>query len=48
MISRQSASLLAAAGLADWVAADEEELVGKAVQWARDTGALQDLRAALT
>src|SRR5207248_5666968 len=33
MISRQSASLLAAAGLADWVAADEEELVGKALQW---------------
>jgi predicted O-linked N-acetylglucosamine transferase (SPINDLY family) len=44
MISRQSASLLAAAGLVEWVAADEDELIRMAARWAGDTAALALLR----
>src|SRR5205823_4130675 len=47
MISRQSASLLAAAGLEDWVATTEEELVRKAVQWSGDVDALEALRSGM-
>jgi len=45
MISRQSASLLAAGGLGDWVATSEEDLLRKAVKWSRDRDALRSLRA---
>jgi predicted O-linked N-acetylglucosamine transferase (SPINDLY family) len=45
MISRQSASLLAAGGLGDWVATSEEDFLRKAVKWSRDRDALRSLRA---
>ena len=44
MISRQSASLLAAAGLDDWIASDEDDLIRRAVRWSRDTASLAALR----
>ena len=44
MISRQSASLLNAAGMADWIARSEEDAVRIAVRRSQDTQALADLR----
>lgn len=47
LIARQGSGLLLAAGLPDWIAADEAGFVALAVQRASDLGALADLRAAL-
>jgi predicted O-linked N-acetylglucosamine transferase (SPINDLY family) len=47
LLSRQSASLLTCAGLADWVAADEAGYVECAVRQARDQAGLSLLRAVL-
>lgn len=47
MIGRQGHSLLAAAGLADWVARDANEYVDRAVAAARDLPALASLRASM-
>jgi predicted O-linked N-acetylglucosamine transferase (SPINDLY family) len=47
LIARQGASLLCAAGLADWVAATPAEYVDKALAFARDLPALAGLRARL-
>lgn len=47
LISRQGASLMRAAGLADWVAADEDDFVVRAVQLTRNHGWLSELRASL-
>jgi predicted O-linked N-acetylglucosamine transferase (SPINDLY family) len=47
LIARQGASLLSAAGLADWVAATPAEYVDKALSFARDLPALAGLRARL-
>ena len=47
LIARQGASLLSAAGLADWVAATPAEYVDKALAFARDLPALAGLRARL-
>ncbi len=47
LLSRQGASLLAASGLSDWVAANELDYVRKAVAFASDTAALATLRERL-
>ncbi len=47
LLSRQGASLLTAAGLADWVADSEDDYVARAVSAARDLPALARLRAGL-
>lgn len=47
MISRQGASLLAAAGLADWVAVSVEAYVAKAIAHAEDLEGLAHLRGSL-
>jgi protein O-GlcNAc transferase len=47
MISRQGASILTCAGLADWVAEDEDEYVSKAVNFATDLTRLSELRGKL-
>lgn len=47
MIERQGASLMAAAGLGDWVAEDADTYVRKALALAADLPALADLRAHL-
>lgn len=47
LIARQGASLLTAAGLADWVADSEDEYVAKAAAFALDTAALARLRVQL-
>jgi protein O-GlcNAc transferase len=47
LLSRQGASLLTAAGLADWVADSEDEYIAKAVSFAHNLDALVQLRAAL-
>jgi predicted O-linked N-acetylglucosamine transferase (SPINDLY family) len=47
MISRQSASLLSAAGLADWIADDERDLIRRAVALAHGPDALVTLRREL-
>ncbi|MGF1644467.1 MAG: tetratricopeptide repeat protein [Thiotrichales bacterium] len=46
-VFRQSAALLNAVGLVDWVARDADEYVALAVRWARDLGALATLRGGL-
>jgi protein O-GlcNAc transferase len=47
MLSRQGASLLHAAGLAQWIAKDSDDYVRKAVEHASDLHRLAQLRAAL-
>jgi predicted O-linked N-acetylglucosamine transferase (SPINDLY family)/molybdenum cofactor biosynthesis enzyme MoaA len=47
MISRQGASMMTSAGLPDWVAADKQAFVQKAIQFATDVPALANLRAGL-
>lgn len=47
MIGRYGASFLEALGLEDWIAADQEEYVRKAVAFASDLDALKRLRAEL-
>jgi protein O-GlcNAc transferase len=47
MLARQGASLLACAGLADWIAGDREEYVALSVKHAGDLGRLAQLRAGL-
>lgn len=47
MLGRQGASMLAAAGLDDWIAKDEEDYVNKAVAFASDLPALAALRSRL-
>ncbi len=47
LLSRQGASLLSAAGLADWVADNEQDYVARAVAAAQDLPALAALRAGL-
>jgi protein O-GlcNAc transferase len=47
LLARQGASLLTAAGLPDWIAADEDEYVAKAVAFASDLERLAALRAGL-
>ena len=47
LLSRQGASLLACAGLEDWVAHDEAEYIAKAVALAGDIDRLAQLRAGL-
>jgi len=47
LISRQGVGVLMNAGLSDWVAADEEEYVAKAVLFASDIDKLASLRAGL-
>jgi protein O-GlcNAc transferase len=47
LLERQSASLLHAAGLGDWVAQDEGDLVRRAVAFAADRASLARLRAGL-
>lgn len=47
LIARQGASMLTAAGLADWVAANEADYVNKALSFASDLEKLANLRANL-
>ena len=47
LVSRQGASLLACAGLSDWVAMDAADYVARAVDWASDLDRLAQLRARL-
>jgi predicted O-linked N-acetylglucosamine transferase (SPINDLY family) len=47
LIGLQGASLLAAAGLSDWVAATPAQYVDKALAFSRDLPALAGLRAVL-
>lgn len=47
MISRQGASMMTSAGLAEWVAADRQTFVQKAIQFVADLPALANLRAGL-
>ncbi len=47
LIARQGASLLTAAELGEWVAADRAEYVTRAVEYAQDTQRLQHLRQTL-
>ena len=47
LLSRQGASLLAAAGLPDWVAANRSEYISKAIAFAGDLPKLSALRAVL-
>ncbi|MCA3361065.1 MAG: tetratricopeptide repeat protein [Roseomonas sp.] len=48
MISRNGETLLSAVGLQDWIAADTDAYIEKAVTFARDAGALAALRAQLS
>lgn len=47
MLARQGASLLACAGLADWIALDEADYVAKAVAFSSDLRRLSQLRETL-
>lgn len=47
LIARQGASMLTAAGLADWVAANEVDYVNKALSFTSDLGKLANLRTKL-
>ncbi len=47
LLARQGASLLMAAGLADWIASSKEEYLAKAVAFAADLPKLAALRSAL-
>lgn len=47
MVSRQSASILTAIGLTDWIAESAVEYEAKAIRFARNTDALAKLRATL-
>jgi protein O-GlcNAc transferase len=47
LVSRQGASLLAAAGLDDWIAVDVDDYVARALAHAAEIGGLHRLRAAL-
>jgi predicted O-linked N-acetylglucosamine transferase (SPINDLY family) len=47
MVQRQGTSLLALAGLPDWIAAAEDEYVARAAAFARDRPRLTTLRAGL-
>ena len=47
MLARQGASLMTSVGLTDWIAADEEDYVAKAVGQASDLEKLARLRADL-
>jgi protein O-GlcNAc transferase len=47
LVSRQGASLLACAGLGDWIAADEDDYVARALAHAADTAGLARLRSSL-
>ncbi|MBK1656076.1 O-linked N-acetylglucosamine transferase, SPINDLY family protein [Allochromatium vinosum] len=47
LLARQGASLMTAAGLADWVADNEDEYLHKAIAWAHDPASLAELRAGL-
>jgi len=47
MLARQGASLLACAGLAEWIAADQDDYVARAVRLAGDPAALARLRRGL-
>jgi protein O-GlcNAc transferase len=47
MLARQGASLLGCAGLAQWIAADEDDYVARATQHASDLEALSRLRSGL-
>lgn len=46
-VAHMSESLLQSVGLPEWVAVDEDDYVAKAVDFARDSAALADLRAGL-
>ena len=46
-IGRLGASILAHAGMSDWIAGDREAYVALAVRWARDSNGLAAVRAAL-
>jgi predicted O-linked N-acetylglucosamine transferase (SPINDLY family) len=48
MISRNGETLLSAVGLADWIAADTDAYIEKAVAFARDAAGLAALRARLS
>ena len=47
LVSRQGASLLACAGLDDWIAADEDDYVARTLAHAADLGRLASLRSDL-
>ena len=47
LVSRQGASLLACAGLDDWIAADEDDYVARTLTHAADVDRLAQLRSAL-
>lgn len=47
MIARQGVSMMAAAGLPDWIASTQDDYVAKAVAFASDLQALASLRAGL-
>ena len=47
LLSRQGASLMTAAGMADWVASDERDFIAKAAAWAGDLTGLARLRSGL-
>ena len=47
LVSKQGVGVLMNAGLSDWVAADEEEYIAKAVLFAADVDSLASLRAGL-
>jgi predicted O-linked N-acetylglucosamine transferase (SPINDLY family) len=47
MISRQSAAMLSAAGLREWIAADENEFIRRATEIAASPRALTELRAGM-
>jgi len=47
MLARQGASLMACAGLADWVAGDEDDYVDRALEHAREIDDLAELRKRL-
>jgi predicted O-linked N-acetylglucosamine transferase (SPINDLY family) len=47
MLSRQGAGMLSCVGLSDWIAKDEADYVGKAVQFSSDVPSLVQLRASL-
>lgn len=47
MVSRQSASILAACGLGAWMAADPDDYVGRAVDWSRRLEEVAVLRRSL-
>lgn len=47
LIARQGASLMTAAGLADWVASSQDEYIAKALHWSEHTAELAALRMSL-